>query len=237
MRKILLIILLIVLCILSGYTLLEKLQIVNIEILGIREISDKNDELNSAIAEANEVSTITYKDALKRLDTASQNLKKQKEEYDNYIIDVSQNEGLTTQVETYEIEYLWTKIGNYATDEGVVLKMDVAVNNASLGLYNLNFSVTGKYISIIDFIYDLENDSSLSFKIEEFSLKPNSSEEELVATFVCKDININIDSSNVINSDSITTESTDNVNGTDSSNNTTDSTSSTNNTTNTATNR
>lgn len=210
MRKILLIILLITLCILSGYMLLEKVQVGNIEILGIQNIIDKNDELDTAIAKTNQASTIQYSEVLKKLDAASKSLQKQKEEYDNYIVDASQNAGLTTHVQTYEVEYLWTKIGNYATDEGVILKLDVAVNNATLKTYNLNFTVTGKYISIIDFIYDLENDSSLSFKIEEFSLKPNSSDEDLVATFVCKDININIDSANITSSSSTENEVTGN---------------------------
>lgn len=200
MRKLLLTILLIVLIILSGYMLFAKLEIGNIEILGIKTLMNENDKLDSAIATTTQVATIQYDSALKTLETASQGLLKQKEEYDNYIINSSNNGAINKQIQSYELEYLWIKIGNYAADEGVTLKMDVAVNNATLGTYNLNFSAIGTYIQITEFIYDLDNDSSLLFKIEDFELKPNNSESNLIATFVCKDISININSEDIVSS-------------------------------------
>ena len=89
---------------------------------------------------------------------------------------------------TYEIEYLWTKIGNHAKSEGAVIKIDVAKGtNTTKNTYNLEFTVNGTYIAITDFISDIENDSSLGFKIEEFEMSPGDG-TNLKATFVCKDI-------------------------------------------------
>ena len=69
------------------------------------------------------------------------------------------------------------------------MKMDVKKGSAQ-DIYDLQFTATGSYISITDFISAIENDSSLGFKIEEFKLVPSSSGSDLQATFVCKDIAI-----------------------------------------------
>ena len=71
------------------------------------------------------------------------------------------------------------------------MQMDVIKGNNSLeDMYDLKFTATGSYISISDFIYAIENDSTLGFKIEEFKMIPSESANDLKATFVCKDIAI-----------------------------------------------
>ena len=55
----------------------------------------------------------------------------------------------------------------------------------------MNFTVNGSYVSITDFIYDIENDSKLGFKIDDFKMNP-STENSLVATFTCKEVPIKV---------------------------------------------
>ena len=97
-------------------------------------------------------------------------------------------------------------------------------------LYDLNFTAEGAYVGISLFLADLEDDSFLDFKIENFALTKGESTENLKATFVVKDIPIKIDNLSAnTSSDSETTGS---------ANNTTNNTSNTtgNTTNNTATN-
>ena len=95
----------------------------------------------------------------------------------------------SNQIEKYEIEALWVKLGKHATSEGVVMKMDVKPGSSGAqGVYNLNFTATGGYVQIEEFISSIENDSTLGFKIEEFKMIPSGN--DLQATFVCKDIPI-----------------------------------------------
>ena len=123
------------------------------------------------------------------------------------------------QLQTYEIEYLWAKIGNHATSEGATIKMDVTKGtNTTSNTYNLKFTVTGSYISITDFISDIENDSSLGFKIEEFKMLPGNG-SDLEATFVCKDITIKDLSQATITQNNDTNNAND-VNNTNSANDT-----------------
>lgn len=196
MRKLLIGILIIVLLVLAGFMLIDRVNIGSLEILGIEAIVDKNNELDQKILEATRLATVTYQGKLDTLNSANKQLQQEKQSYQNYV-GAEDGTGAVSQIQSYEVEYLWTKIGNYAKREGVVLKMDVAVNNAVLGTYDLNFTVTGTYVGITEFIYDIDNDSSLLFKVENFKLLPNAEDGTLVATFTCKDISINIDSSSV----------------------------------------
>lgn len=217
MRKLLIGILIIALLVLAGYMLIDRVKIADLEILGIQAIVDKNDALDQKILSATKLATVTYQSKLDTLQAANEKLQQEKTTYENYITSDAEG-GTVSQIQSYEVEYLWTKIGNYAKREGVVLKMDVEVNNAVIGTYNLNFTVAGTYVGITEFIYDLDNDSSLLFKVESFKLLPNGSSSTttekddkednegttttqsdlpLVATFKCNDISINIDSKSV----------------------------------------
>lgn len=228
MRKLLIGILIIALMVLAGYMLIDKVEVANLEILGIQAIVDKNDALDEKILSATKLATVTYQSKLDTLDSANKKLQQEKTTYENYIATDAEG-GAVSQIQSYEVEYLWTKIGNYAKREGVILKMDVEVNNAVLGTYNLNFTVAGTYVGITEFIYDLDNDSSLLFKVESFKLLPNTTTSSndkdkkednegtnkvqstipLVATFKCKDISINIDSKSVSGTSSSSKPQTD----------------------------
>ena len=140
------------------------------------------------------------------------------------------------QLETYEIETLWVKLGNHATNEGATMKMDVTKGtNTTQNTYNLNFTVNGSYISITDFISDIENDDTLGFKIEEFKMVPSGSDSNLQATFVCKDIAIKeITETTPITTTDDTGTNTTNSNNTNTNTSNTANTSNTTNTTNSA---
>ena len=124
------------------------------------------------------------------------------------------------------------------------MKMDLSASNiGTKGMYNLNFTVKGQYLGIADFIHDIENDSRLGFKIENFKLLPGESESKegekdtntLVGTFICKDISINIDAANVNYQTQQQPQPDDDVD-VDTNTNTTNSTNSTNTTNTDATN-
>ncbi len=194
MRKTIIMIAIVLLMVLAGYMLINGIKIGNVEICGISNLSEKNKKLDDDIAELS--STTLYDSAKDAVQKSSENLISKKEEYQSLLTVNSSTGTVVSQMQKYELEYLWTKIGNYATEEGVELQMNISVNADTQNTYNLNFSVVGEYINITEFLYDINNDSSLQFKIENFSLT-SKNENQLVATFVCKDININITNSNV----------------------------------------
>ena len=107
------------------------------------------------------------------------------------------------QTQKYDVEVLWTKIGMYATKNGVQLKFDIVQKNEDqtkkLKLCDLKFIATGTYISLTDFVADLEKDAKLSFTIENFKLVPGASERDLQATFKVTDIALNSDTATISN--------------------------------------
>lgn len=233
MKKLLMLILIGLLILLSGFIVISGFEVGNIQVLGYMGIQEKNKELDEKIQESSKLAEKDYKQALSTVQESSKKLEKAKKDYEDMTTISSEGDVQTAgQIERYEVETLWVKLGNYATSEGAVMKMDIVQGNTT-DTYNLKFTVNGSYISITDFISDIENDSTLGFKIEEFKMLPSSSGEELQATFVCKDISIK-DVLQTSNTNSETQEPTDSTNTTNTINNT-NSTNSTN-TTNTTVN-
>lgn len=230
MKKLLISILIALLLILSIFIAINGLNVGKIEVLGIRGINQKNSELDQKIQQATQLSTIDYQKAVDEVEENSKKLTEEKKNYEDMALLNTDSEGqATAQIQKYEVEALWVKLGNHATSEGATMKMDIVKGSStSENMYDLNFTVNGSYISIIDFISDIENDSTLGFKIENFHM--SGSGDSLQATFVCKEISI-ID----VNESQVDT-GTNNNNTTNSATNNTNNTNSTNSTSNSATN-
>lgn len=230
MKKVLILILIALLLALTMFVAINGVQIGKLEILGVTGIQDRNSELEEKIAQATKLASTDYKKAVSTVQENSKKLEEEKKKYEDMTAISTDSEiQEAAQLQTYEIEYLWAKIGNHATSEGATIKMDVTKGtNTTTSTYNLKFTVTGTYISITDFISDIENDSSLGFKIEEFKMLPGNG-SDLEATFVCKDIAIKDLSQEVItqNNDENNTNTTNRTNSTNTTN-TTNTTNSTN---------
>lgn len=185
MRKTLLSVLLVLLIILIVLFMKNGIGFGSFQVYGFQSISEKNDELTEAISDAN-TENDRYTSALSKIDTDVEELAGAKKKYLDLIAQSSESEIKdATQTKIYTIEYLWSKIGNHATKEGVTLKMEVASSTLNDQDYrNLNFTVDGEYLAIVQFIYDLENDSDLDFIAENFNMTSKH------ATFTVKDVKI-----------------------------------------------
>ena len=188
MKKLLISILIILLVILSGFLIISGIGLGGLKILGISGIKSETEKLDEQIQEAGKLAEKDFKQAVSDVETNAKKLTEEKKRYESMITTSEDGTITTGQIEKYEIEALWVMLGKHATSEGVELQMDVVKSGAGEDSYNLKFKATGSYISIIDFISSIENDSALGFKIEEF--KMNGSGEKLQATCVCKDITI-----------------------------------------------
>ena len=222
MKKLLISILIVLLILLSGFLIITGIQIGNLRILGISGVKSEANKLDEKIQEAGKLAEKDFKQAVSDVETNAKKLTEEKKHYESMLVTSEDGIVSTGQIEKYEIEALWVMLGKHATSEGVVLQMDVVKSGAAQDSYNLKFKATGSYISIIDFISSIENDSALGFKIEEF--KMTGSGENLQATFTCKDITIKeISESIVSNSENTTDTNTTNTanNNTTNTNNTT----------------
>lgn len=194
MREKIIIISLIVSILLVVILAVFGLKIGNLQILSISQLIEKNRAVNEQIDKVSELTTIKYPEDIKKLDTTAESLRVQKEKYEQ-LSDFSNEDKSVYETEKYDISYLWTKLGKYATKNKVDLVMDIK-KGVGTGIYNLNFTIQGEYVDISQFITTIENDSELLFRIYDFKLAPGGSDIRLRATFSVKDINIEEDSLN-----------------------------------------
>ena len=172
----------IIICMVKGLT------VGSFRILSISNIKQESLNLDNEVDELNNLKNVTYKKKIDDLQTATKSLTTAKQKYLD-LASVSSDEEIqeANLEQTYAMEFLWNKVGSYATKEGVTLKWDVSstgVNNK----YTLNFTTTGSYVGVISYIYALENDSDLAFRIENF--KMTASGENVTATFTVNNVAI-----------------------------------------------
>lgn len=224
MRKIVFSIIIVILLVAGGFLIAKGVNIGNFTVWGVKSIKEKNATIDEKNAQLSSLATTDYQGAVSGLNTSKTNLENTKKNYEDKAIFANNNSYL--QTEKYEIEFLWTKVGNYAKDRKVELKFDVA-NSSTKGLYDLKFTIAGKYTKVADYIYDIENDSKLGFKIEDFHMI--SAGDGVQATFTCKEVNINIESAESNTSSSTNNNTNKKTNSTgNSSTNTTNNTTGTN---------
>ena len=192
MKKLLLLIIIVLFALLTFTTIIKGIELGPIEILGIQSIKEKNEELDTAVTQATKLASTDFPSAEQSVKNNVKKLQTEKQKYEDMVTVSTESQVEEASVmEGYSNSFLWVQIGTYARREGVVMKMDFVKGESSTeNTYDLDFTVTGPYIGITDFISDIEDDSKLGFKIEQFKMTAGSSEDELQATFVCKDIKV-----------------------------------------------
>lgn len=185
MRKVLLVVLsaliiaILVICMKDGFKL------GSLEIPSFQGIHDSSELLEKKITEAADKET-EYNTQVKQLSTNMEALAKAKSGYLDLVSISSANQiQEATQSRVYAIEYLWSRVGNHATKNGVTIKMDVESSNIGGTEYkNLNFTANGEYLAMTNFISEIENDTTLDFTIDEFDMTLKQ------CKFVVKDIRV-----------------------------------------------
>ena len=191
MRKILLIVAIVLVAAFGYASLVKGVQIGKIEISSIMQIDENSKDLESKIQEANSLIDVEYPKKRQELEQASKQMQAAEDKYLNET-NLSTDEELQTalQIENFDIERLWAKVGIHANNEGVNLKLVLnASSSGSSETKDLAFTVDGTYIGITNFIYAIEDDEELNFRIYNFKMLPHQY-DILRATFTVKDIRI-----------------------------------------------
>ncbi len=191
MRKILLSILLVLALVLMTLFMKNGFSIgQSFRIYGFQGISDESQKLTQAISDANNQND-QFTNALTNMQTDVEELMDAKKEYLDAVARSTDSEiRYATQTKSYMIEYLWSRIGNLATSQGVKIKMEVVNSTLQDQEYrNLRFTVNGRYLAVTQFISSLENDTSLDFTIDDFHMSPGTG-TIIEAKFVVKDVRI-----------------------------------------------
>lgn len=217
MKKLLISLIIILSLVLTGTTIVKGLQIGKINVLGILGIKEENEKLDEKVKEATKLASTDYQKNMDDLNSAIKKLETEKSSYED-LVNVSTDSEVESANQNYNymIDFLLIRVENHAKSVGVTMKMDVTRSSSGAeNVYNLNFTATGSYVGIEEFITGIEDDSKLGFKIENFSMKSSSENGgEVQATFVCKDITIQ----GISNNNSSSSSTTDRADTTDPTN-------------------
>ena len=160
------------------------------------EVEQVRFEKQQVLGELNYKNSTEFTAKKAALNSAAEEFKNKKNQYDSLVKDGKITDSdLYDSMELYDIDFLWTIIGNYATQKDVTLQFDVSKSATSAAISSqyvmcdLSFTVTGEYIALTDFVYSMENDEKLNFEISNFVLEKGG--ENLQATFVVKEVPIN----------------------------------------------
>lgn len=180
MKKLIISIIAILLAVLIYVLLFENITIANWKSKNIGDIKNSDKELKDKIGETTKLNNQEYPEKVEDLEKAIKDLKTTKKEYIAKTESISENIDLgIVEVKQYKIERLWITLENYAKDCGIELILNLvespAISTEQIGanLYDLEVTLIGSYIGITDFIYEIENDDILDFRIRNFSLSQN----------------------------------------------------------------
>ena len=210
MRKLLLTFLLLILFAIFGGMVVSGYTLGDLTIgYSIQDIIAENNKLDTQIATLGTKIDTEYQSAKSGLDSSFRKLQTEKQNYQDIIAYSSQDElNAAIQTEEYKLDYLWTKIGSFATGNNLVMKADLSHGTRGVSnQYNISFVAIGEYIDISEFVYAIEKEPTLGFRIEEFALVPYS-EDTLQATFIIKNVAIDpasLNESSTVSSGTVTT--------------------------------
>lgn len=226
MRKIMIGTLILILIVGIALTVTNGISLGNIQISSVKQLEEKDREIEQDMQKLKQMKEVTFSTTIDELTESSKQLKSKREEYASLLANANEDDATAfITAEKYQVEYLWVKLGNYATENGITLKLNILKNTTGIdGVYNLEFTLNGKYAGITEFIYQIENDDTLGFKIDKFALVPsdyistNESKnddseqkvdtEVLTATFTVKEVYIDIPSDQMVESLNTTQETT-----------------------------
>lgn len=205
MKKLMISILVVLLIVLTGITFIKGIEIGDISILGLKQLQKQNEKLNDKVKEATKLASTDYQKRIDELNEKVKELQDRKAEYLDLenVSTEQQINGANSLNKPYKLEYLYTTIGKHAENNKIKIGMQFTRSSSGdANYYNINFTATGSYIRIAEFIMDVEDDSSLGFKIEDFKMIQSSEGDNILqATFACKNIKVedvvsNVDTSN-----------------------------------------
>ena len=195
MRKIILAIILIISCVICFGVICYGFEIGPIKVNGYSTVASLSAKKTELLAKLNEKNVTEFNAKKDNLQKVVDDYNTKKAEYDRLVQEGKiDNNSIHNTLDLYEIGYLWTKIGNYATKEDVELQIDLTKSATSTSISteyimcDLTFNVTGEYIAITDFLFDLEGDDSLRFEINDFVMQKGG--QNLQATFIVKNVPI-----------------------------------------------
>ena len=174
MKKILISILLILSALLTYFAVVKHISFFGWRSNNFADVKDEKINLDNQINVAKQINNQEYLSSVEGLETSIDEYKKTKLKYEAKTANISDDTEIgIVKIKNYKIERIWVILQNYAKKEKIELELNLLDTTAS-NVYDLDVKLLGDYIGITDFLYDIENDDTLGFKITNFKLLPST---------------------------------------------------------------
>lgn len=174
MKKILISILLILSALLTYFAVVKHISFFGWRSNNFADVKDEKMNLDSQINIAKQINNQEYLSSVEGLETSIDEYKKTKLKYEAKTASISDDTEIgIVKIKNYKIERIWVILQNYAKKEKIELELNL-LDTTTSNVYDLDVTLLGDYIGITDFLYDIENDDTLGFKITNFKLLPST---------------------------------------------------------------
>lgn len=181
-RKLLIILILCIMIYFCYFTVTSGVELGALKINSYTEVRDLSKNLDDKTTKLNKKNTDEFEEKKQLVKTVMNKYRTLKSEYET-LSNGGQN-GKYQSEEIYDIGYLWTMTGGYASKENLILQLDiyksklhtahdVTTGDMSYTICDLDYTVYGQYQSIYDFLYDIEEDEKLGFEIRNIYVEKN----------------------------------------------------------------
>ncbi|MBR5227815.1 MAG: hypothetical protein IKV94_04165 [Clostridia bacterium] len=175
---------LIVLIALTTLLALNDFSIANIDILSIKGMQNKKQELTLKEAELT-VAEVGFQSATSALQNAKDAYAASKNKYDAITDEQIETIKEATKEDHYYIDWLWIVVGEYAEENNLTLNViDSRTGNSDVDSAQgtIKIKVLGRYEDIANFVFEIENDNELRFKLDNMAME-YSKDNKVIATF------------------------------------------------------
>ncbi len=154
MKNILITIITVLITVFVAICMIRGFSIGNFKIPSFSQIAASSKQLDADIEKLNDLKNTTYKKKVSDLETSTKSLASSKQKYlDLASVSTEKEIKEATVTQKYAMEYLWSKLGGYATKEGVNAKIVVETSGVE-EKNTINFTIEGTYIGIINLYND-----------------------------------------------------------------------------------
>ena len=164
------------------YVSLKTVRLGNVKALSIEDMKAKDMELIAATAEL-EVAKIQFDAANNNLEEAKKSYNTAKDAYNSVSEDKINTIKEATKEEHYYIDWLWIVLGGYADNNNLALTVIYPRQGSEASAKGtIKIKLVGRYSDITDFVFEVENDNDLKFKLDNMVME-YSENNKVSATF------------------------------------------------------
>lgn len=176
--------------VLTGFTLIRGFEYGHYEVKPVNEVFNYGENIDTAkvyLAEALD----GYKKEKVKLDEEKAKFDSIKAQYDSISNETIEKIIEAYKTHNYDLEWLWIVLGNYAKINNLEITIAEPENteNESKVLGNLTLTVRGRYLDVVDFVFDVETDKELLFKLDNMNMLYDK-DNKIIATFDILTMNV-----------------------------------------------